>query len=93
MKRSKWTKDIPSKPGWYWVKYRSKYGGFGVSIAEIVPISGKPFVTIHRGGSFTEQTRKWEKHHDTKFGPAIDLIPEAAADIEAFVFLDKRKKK
>lgn len=90
-KKTQWVKNIPTTPGWYWVRYRSKHGGFGISIAEVIPISGKPFVTVHRCGSFTELTRKWEKHHDTKFGPMIPAIPEAQEDIDASIYLDKRK--
>lgn len=91
--KTKWVKDIPKKPGWYWVKYRSKHGGFGVSIAEVLPISGKPFVTIHRAGSFTESLREFNGHSDTKFGPEIEPIPEAQKDIDAAIYLDKRPRK
>lgn len=76
---TKWTKAIPKELGWYWIKYRSKHGGFSIVPCEVAFVMGENYVRIE-GSGFNSETRKYFGFADARFGPRIAMPPELARD-------------
>lgn len=68
----KWTTDVPTETGWYWIKYRH---GRETRIVpcSVVYLDQRWLVTTARSDSFSSMTRKFAGFESAKFGPKIVL--------------------
>ena len=50
MSQLHWTTDLPTEPGWYWLRYRSATEGARVTDVELIDIRhGEPFFVSYAG--------------------------------------------
>lgn len=71
--KTKWTKDVPKKDGWYWIKYKGKKG-VGICPAQVYHWKDSDndySVTTAKNDIFTATTRKCFGFSNAKFGNKI----------------------
>jgi hypothetical protein len=77
--KKRWTKKVPQKDGWYWIKYRGKHGGKTKCPCEVTHFKAAHFeddlfiIKTARNDSFYSHSPKdWA---EARFGPQLKIPP------------------